>query len=250
MLKDMDRAAITGIAKYLAIALLVAAYPLTSHYWLASPAHHAVAATLWILVPLCLLLLWACHSWLKQQRLFKGALLWPCLLAAAALLSLALMQAWPWLMKNRTTLYVIEHVGTNLLLAWLFAHTLLQGRVALITSLATAIHGGGQLPERIRRYTRSVTLAWAAFFCLISLISLILFFSTDLSHWSLFANILSWPLVALMFAGEYAVRRYRHSDYSQASFGQSILAISSHWNAPGRAQPVARNNSVTEGQRT
>jgi uncharacterized membrane protein len=65
----------------------------------------------------------------------------------------------------------------------------------------------GPLPAQVARYTRNTTAAWALFFALITLVSLVLFQYTPLKVWSAFANFLTIPLVVLMFVGEYTVRR-------------------------------------------
>jgi uncharacterized membrane protein len=57
-------------------------------------------------------------------------------------------------------------------------------------------------------YTRQVTIAWTLFFGAMALASTLLFFLAPLATWSVFANLLTLPLVALMFIGEYWVRRW------------------------------------------
>ena len=52
-----------------------------------------------------------------------------------------------------------------------------------------------------------VTLAWSLFFLSSALLSLLLFFLASIETWSLFANILSWPLIGVMFLGENEVRK-------------------------------------------
>jgi uncharacterized membrane protein len=56
-------------------------------------------------------------------------------------------------------------------------------------------------------YTRRVTAAWALFFVLITAATISLFAFAPLRTWSLFANFCVPPLIGLMFAVEYAVRR-------------------------------------------
>jgi uncharacterized membrane protein len=51
-----------------------------------------------------------------------------------------------------------------------------------------------------------VTLAWAAFSAALVAASTLLFFLGPLLWWSVFANLLTLPLVAAMFVGEYLVR--------------------------------------------
>jgi uncharacterized membrane protein len=57
------------------------------------------------------------------------------------------------------------------------------------------------------RYTRQVTLAWTLFFLSSAALSILLFFFASTEAWSVFANILALPLVAVMFVAENEVRK-------------------------------------------
>jgi uncharacterized membrane protein len=63
------------------------------------------------------------------------------------------------------------------------------------------------LTPRHEIYARQVTVAWTVFFAAMALISTALFFAAPLATWSVFANFMTLPLVALMFIAEYLVRR-------------------------------------------
>ena len=63
------------------------------------------------------------------------------------------------------------------------------------------------LSARHEHYTRLVTVAWTLFFAVMAVISTLLYFLASLAAWSVFANMLTLPLVALMFIVEYGVRR-------------------------------------------
>jgi uncharacterized membrane protein len=93
-------------------------------------------------------------------------------------------------------------IYTTLLLT--FALTLLPGREPLISGMARRMHGG--LSDEMVVYTRRVTIAWSVFFAAQLLTSITLFCFAPLVVWSFFVNILDLPLVAAMFAAEYAVR--------------------------------------------
>jgi uncharacterized membrane protein len=93
-------------------------------------------------------------------------------------------------------------IYTTLLLT--FALTLRPGREPLISAMARRMHGG--LSGEMAAYTRRVTIAWSVFFAAQLLTSVILFCFAPLVVWSFFVNILDLPLVAAMFAAEYAVR--------------------------------------------
>jgi uncharacterized membrane protein len=85
-----------------------------------------------------------------------------------------------------------------------FALTLRPGREPLITGMARRLHG--VLSDEMVVYTRRVTMAWSGFFALQLATSVTLFIFAPLVVWSFFVNILDLPLVAAMFAAEYAVR--------------------------------------------
>ena len=99
----------------------------------------------------------------------------------------------------------LENLAFNLLLALVFAITLRPGREAFVTRLARGVRGG-DMPDAIVPYTRAVTAAWAIYFVAIAAISTFLFLTQSREVWSLFINILVWPLTAAMFIIEYAVR--------------------------------------------
>jgi uncharacterized membrane protein len=108
-------------------------------------------------------------------------------------------------------------------LAWWFGSSLRLGRVALVTRMARAVHG--TLPPPIERYTRKVTLAWAAFLVALCVVSLLLFTLASRGAWSVFANLLLLPLVALMFVAEYAYRTLRYRWFAPATLAESVSAF-------------------------
>ncbi len=87
----------------------------------------------------------------------------------------------------------------------MFGHTLGARHRPLISRLAESIRG--PLPPAVARYTRQVTLAWTLFFAVMAMLSTLLFLFSPIEVWSLFANLLAWPLVIAMFVIEYLVRR-------------------------------------------
>ena len=117
-------------------------------------------------------------------------------------------------------IYLIQHAGTNLWLGLVFGGTLRAGREPLITKLATLVHG--ELPPAIRLYTRKVTVAWTAYFAVMTGASLLLFVAGWSWWWSVLANFITAPSVLLMFIVEYIVRRLSHPDFPHASFLESF----------------------------
>jgi uncharacterized membrane protein len=114
------------------------------------------------------------------------------------------------------------------LAAWVFARSLLPGRVPLIARIVAPLYGSApaDLAPALRRYTRGLTAAWALLLAGLGLANLALaLFSVPggllarlglqpplavpAVHGSLFANLLVYAVVAGFFLGEYAWRRRR-----------------------------------------
>ena len=126
-------------------------------------------------------------------------------LLAAAAAALLLRHYWPLLERNFSVVYLLQEAGFYSLMAASFGLSLRGHEVALCTQLADKVHG--PLSAQEVRYTRQVTAAWTVFFLAITLVTLALFTLAPLRIWSLFANFVVVPLMVLMFAAEYAVRR-------------------------------------------
>ena len=126
-------------------------------------------------------------------------------LCGGALLAMALNVE---LMRsNAAWVYFIQHAGSMLLLGLMFGRSLVSGRheAALCSRIAGVLHTEPMTP-RYLRYTWQVTWAWTLFFAITALLSVLLFAFAPLEIWSVFANILTPPLLGLMFAGEYLIR--------------------------------------------
>ena len=136
------------------------------------------------------------------RQLGGGPLPWLLLLGAGLLLA----WLWPLLQRNLGWMYVAQHVGLNAALGLSFGITLLGERRPLCSVFAAMIHP--RMSPGLLRYTRQVTVAWTLFFGLMIVVSALLFFLAPIAVWSVFANILMVPLVMLMFAAEYALRRF------------------------------------------
>ena len=133
----------------------------------------------------------------------------------------------------------IPHAAINLLLIWVFGRTLTAQREPLITGFARRVHG--TLAADIERYTRRVTLAWCVFFAAQALMSAILFALAPLETWSLFVNVLSAPLIALMFVAEYLYRIVRFPDHAHGSIWKGIQLFVGHARGPRGTQARSRN---------
>lgn len=124
---------------------------------------------------------------------------------SGALLVAALAWLWPTLRANVALLYFVEHLGINLALATLFGRTLIGHGDALITRLARMVHRQ-PLSVRHTRYTRAVTRMWALFFLANATASTLLYAWAPMEVWSLYANLLTAPLIGSVFVGEYLWR--------------------------------------------
>jgi uncharacterized membrane protein len=152
-------------------------------------------------------------------RTWRGGVLL-ALLTVAGVIGLLL---WRVSGASLALLYPVPYLAVYAFLLWLFARTLRPGRQALITRLATHIHG--ELPAEIARYTRRVTWAWCVFFAAMALTSMLLFLFEPLPVWSVFNNLLNLPLVAAMYLGEYAWRLRRYPNFSHASIATVFRAF-------------------------
>lgn len=116
-----------------------------------------------------------------------------------------LVWVWPWLRPQVALLHYLQLLGIHVMLVLLFGQSLWGPGDALITAMARRIFPG-ELSERNVRYTRGVTLAWTLFFGVNGLVSSALYVWAPVRVWSVHANLLMGPLVALMFALEHGVR--------------------------------------------
>ncbi len=178
------------------IIALGVGYAVIAHLAAASPTPGLTSALV-AMTPL--LTLAAVLAWRSPRR--------PLMLAVFGLACLSLYALKDWLIARYDWIFVLEHAGTYSLLCATFGQTLMAGRTPMISRFARIVHGG-ELPAAVVRYTRSATWAWAIYFGAVALMSLLLFAVAPMAIWSTFANLLGIPLLALMFAGEYAARCY------------------------------------------
>ncbi|WP_322065992.1 COG4648 family protein [Burkholderia ubonensis] len=173
----------------------VVAYQAGAHYAAATPGAHGFGLAMALVPPLLLALGAALRSprraWLVPAWALAAAALW------AAREPLARHFGWG--------LY-LEHASFNLAMALLFGRTLAAGQTPLCTRFAAMVHGA--ITPAVARYTRQITIAWTLFFVAIAAVSTLLFATAPIVAWSTFANYLSLPLVAVMFAAEHACRRF------------------------------------------
>ena len=123
--------------------------------------------------------------------------------ALAALLAAAVL-------SHQQILAALPSVALNLMLASVFGATLRPGETPLIARIAELDQG--ELPPKFARYLRRLTQAWAIFFVAMAGLSLVLMLYAPFEWWSLFVNVLTWPLIGLMFIAEWVVRRVGFND--------------------------------------
>ncbi len=213
-----------SFVKTMLVIAFIIIYVSLSHVALAVHDAHRIwrqIAMLMLLVPMSSIACWGVMTLLKQLGVIKIVRV-SCGMLMAVLLAYAILVFWPVLLARLDLIYLTEHIATNSMLCWFFAHTLFGGRTPIITTLARTIHA--DMPASIERYTRQVTVAWSAFFVVQVVLSLLIFAFGSIETWSLFANILNWPLVALMFVAEYTCRKRVNRDFPHATIKESIDA--------------------------
>ncbi len=206
------------ILRGLGIAALVIGYPLLAHYTNQS-AHNSSLGAVVAIAPVVLIAL--VLAWRSSQRLM--------MLGILVLICVALWAGWATLEQNFGLVYWLQHVGLQLILFITFGRTLVAGRQPLCTRFALAVHA--PLTPQHEIYTRQVTVAWTLFFAVMALTSTLLFFLAPLTLWSVFANFLTLPLVALMFIAEYVIRRWALPDLRRTRI---LDAVRAYRNTPAR----------------
>jgi len=182
------------IMRGLGTALLVIGYALLAHHTNTSAGNPNLGAVVAV-APVVLISFML--AWNSRRRtimtLFVGAL------------CVALAAAWSVLETHFGLIYWLQDMGMQLALLMMFGRTLFAGRQPLCTRFSEALYG--PVTPQHRTYTRQVTIAWTLFFAAMALTSTLLFFLAPLAVWSIFANFLTLPLVALMFLVEFGVRK-------------------------------------------
>lgn len=194
----------------LAVGGLIVAWAALAHYGSAdnAPTDLSAAVATAPVLALVIILLWR-----------VGSTLWLVLGGLGILLLLAVN--WPLLRHNVALMYYLQHLATNLALAALFGRSLLGTHEALVTQFARMAHHN-VISAAKARYTRQVTVAWTLFFLLNAAVSTLLFWLAPAAAWSVFANLLSLPLLALMFTLEYACRQTLLAPEDRSSMADAI----------------------------
>jgi uncharacterized membrane protein len=162
----------------------------------------------------------------------------------AALLACALLLGlggtfWELLERNTPWVYYLQHILMFVALGAAFGVTLRPGQVALCTRLARAVQG--PLSADAETYSRGVTLAWAVFCAVMVVASTLLFFLGPLAAWSVFANLLTLPMVGAMFLVEALVRVRVCPELSHGGVLRgAVISVRAYWESSVRPTPGPR----------
>jgi uncharacterized membrane protein len=189
-------------AKPLVLIALASAYPMVNH---AGAVMGAPAAGL---------------AWLSLV-LFAGfvlgsrssALLWFAVLSLAAALV-------GHLGHQADVLQRVPPVIIAFSLLWVFGHSLLPGRMPLISRIGERMRS--ELSAPVARYGYWLTVIWTLFFMLMGLECLLLGLFAPPFWWSLFANFVNYGLIALLLILEYPIRRLVLRNLEHSSFIDSL----------------------------
>ncbi len=138
------------------------------------------------------------------------------------------------ILSHQQVLAAMPSIALNLLMAGVFGATLRRGETPLIVRIAE-LDGAAALTPEFVRYLRALTQAWALFFIVMAALSLVLMIYAPYEWWSLFVNVLSWPLIALMFAAEWIVRRVGYRDLPPHTPLDIVARILAYQRQAGRA---------------
>lgn len=204
----------SGGGRALGVTALALAYPVLTHLGVHLGSVALTCAALAVLVVLVL-----------SAPLLAGRA-WAWLACALALGTLAMLGRAGEVAEAAMLLFV-PPVVLYLALAWFFARTLLPGRQALISRLVWHLHDRPPaLPADIAAYTRTLTLLWVLLLTAIGTTNAVLALlatpegvlelagytptvTVPRTLWSAVANFLSFTLVLVFMAGEYAWRWFR-----------------------------------------
>lgn len=155
---------------------------------------------------------------LTAVALALGAALWaaarPGVRAALSALAVALVAGAAAAAAPRLLVYA-PPVLINAALAAVFAASLRGPAQPVITRFARFEHD--PLPEALALYTRRLTLVWALLFAAMGATAAALAVLGSLEAWSSFTNVVCYLLVAALFAGEHAYRRWRFRQFRHAT---------------------------------
>jgi uncharacterized membrane protein len=182
-----------GLGAIAVVAAIVLAYAALSYYSESTPAAVGLATGLSV-GPVLLIL--GVLLWRWNGRLIAGL--------AIVVGGVTVYLEWPLLVQHYPWSNLIQQCGAYALAAFGFARSLRVGQVPLCAQVLEKVHGPLTDPEI--SYTRRATLAWAIFYALLTTVILLLFLFGSPRIWSLFTNVGTYALIALMFAADHLMR--------------------------------------------
>jgi uncharacterized membrane protein len=196
------------------MALLLLAgvtYACVSHWMM---LYHA--AQPWAIVVL-LGPLWLTALGLAGSRFGKAGLAVASLIGVALFALVMLGEA-----GDTDRLYVLQHVGINVVLCGWFGGSLRTGRLSLIGQFAERVH---PLSPAMVRYTAQVTCVWALYFAAMVVASIVVYARFSFAAWSVLANLLTPLLVGALFLGEYLLRYRLHPEFERTRLVDAVRAF-------------------------
>jgi uncharacterized membrane protein len=134
---------------------------------------------------------------------------------------------------NSLALY-LPPVVFNLMFAAIFGRTLRAGETPLIQRFMRIYHGDA-MPGPVVAYARQLTWIWTVLFVLAALTGAALAALADLETWSLFANVVNYALIAVLFVGQFVYGAWRFRLLQPTQIVPTLLGV---------AQRAARRNSI------
>ncbi len=211
------------------VAGLGLAYPIAAHVAVTRSAPSLIAASVGLLILIGLL-----------PGLFaRQPLAWALLVSISVGLYAAASHGYALLLLFLPPVLINTYVG------WLFVRSLHKTRIPLIEQVIRALQPAGKNIEApVTEYARSLTLFWAALLIGLSIINLLLALlanpggillaagvtppiTVPLSVWSLFANVINYLIIAVVFAAEFQLRQRRFPDQPFDGFIDFLLKLSS-----------------------
>lgn len=187
-----------------AVLALVAAYAVASHLLMTHASTHpwTVAA---LFGPLLAAAAWS--GWqTRQPRLLLG-----CAVALLVLVGVVARGG----VDDVNRLYVLQHAGIHLALAFTFGMTLRAGAVPLIVAMGEKVHR--EFTAEMRAYARRLTLAWGVYFVAMVAVSLVVYALAPWPWWSFFCNLITPAAAVAFFVGEHVWRQWRHPQFEPVS---------------------------------
>ena len=190
--------------RVVAVLGLVALYAVASHLLMTHAGNHpwAVAALFGPLLAAAAFSGWRA----RQPRLLIG-----CAVALVVLVGVVARGG----VDDVNRLYVLQHAGIHLALAFTFGITLRAGATPLIVAMGEKVHR--EFTAEMRAYARRLTLAWVIYFIGMVVISLIVYALAPWSWWSFFGNLVTPAAVVVFFVADHLWRHWRHPHFEPVS---------------------------------